>query len=90
MRIGIFSIMCHLSLGLQKKSLLNSYNFTILRSVFYSSNVCVSNRNIYISYTSFAVYVAFSSCLRRERQFVVVVVVVFPTRSTKTCLCHGK
>ena len=28
----------------------NSYNFTILRSVFYSRNVRISNRNIYISY----------------------------------------
>ena len=26
-------------------SVLNSYNFTILRSVFYSRNGCVSNRN---------------------------------------------
>ena len=31
-------------------SLNNSYNFTILRSVFYSRNVRISNRNIYISY----------------------------------------
>ena len=31
-------------------SVLNFHNFTILRSVFYSRNVCVSNRNRYISY----------------------------------------
>ena len=31
-------------------SILNSNNFTILRSVFCSRNVCVSNRNICISY----------------------------------------
>ena len=31
-------------------SILNSHNFTILWSVSYLRNVCVSNRNIYISY----------------------------------------
>ena len=31
-------------------SVLNSYNFTILRSVFYSRNVFVSHRNMLISY----------------------------------------
>ena len=31
-------------------SVLNSYNYSILVSVFYSRNVCVSNRNIYISH----------------------------------------
>ena len=38
---------------------------------------------------SFVADVSFSSCPRREDQFVVVVIVFF-TRSTRTCRCHGK
>ena len=49
-------------------SVLNSYNFTILRSVFYSRNICL----IHFVH-SFVAYVAFSSCLRRENQFVIVI-----------------
>ena len=70
-------------------SILNSNNFTILRGVFYSRNVCVSNRNTIHFVYSFLAYVAFSSCLRREDQFVVAVFFFF-TRSTRTCPCHSK
>ena len=66
-------------------SVLNFYNFTILRSVFCSRNVCVSTE-IYTLRYSFIAYVAFSSCLRREDQFVVF----FPTRSTRICRCDDK
>ena len=51
-------------------SILNSYNFTILRGVFYSRNVCLKAKYIHFV-LSFVAYVAFSSCLRREDQFVV-------------------
>ena len=54
-------------------SILNSNNFTILRGVFYSRNVCVSNRNTIHFVYSFLAYVAFSSCLRREDRFVVAI-----------------
>ena len=50
---------------------LNSFNFTILRSVFYSKKVCVLNQNNIHFVYSFLAYVAFSSCLCREDQFVV-------------------
>ena len=46
---------------------LNSYNFTILRSVFYSRNVCVSNRNIYISCIHTVAYVSFPSFVLTAR-----------------------
>ena len=52
---------------------MDSNNFTILRDVFYSRNVCVSNRNTIHFVYSFLAYVAFSSCLRREDQFVVAI-----------------
>ena len=51
-------------------SILNSYNFTILRGVFYSRNVCLKAKYIHFV-LSFIAYVAFSSCLCREDQFVV-------------------
>ena len=51
-------------------SILNSYNFTILRGVFYSRNVCLKAKYIHFV-LSFVAYVSFSSCLRREDQFVV-------------------
>ena len=57
-------------------------NFTILRSVFYSTNVCVSNRNIYISYIHTVAYVSFPSCLNREDQYVVSFSIFLITRST--------
>ena len=63
-------------------SVLNSYNFTILRSVFYSRNICLVH-----FVHSFVAYVAFSSCLRRENQLLLL---FFSTRSTRTCRCHGK
>ena len=39
---------------------------------------------------SFLAYVAFSSCPRREDQFVVAVFFFFHLRSTRTCHCHSK
>ena len=71
-------------------SILNSYNFTILRGVFYSRNVCLKAKYIHFV-LSFVAYVAFSSCLRREDQFVVFFSSIFLiTRSTRTRRCHGK
>ena len=40
-------------------SVLNSYNFTILRSVFYSRNVCVPYRNSIHFLYSYVTYVTF-------------------------------
>ena len=57
-------------------------NFSISRSVFYSRNVCVSNRNIYISYIHTVAYVSFPSCLNREDQYVVSFSIFLITRST--------
>ena len=54
-------------------SILNSNNFINLRGVFYSRNACVSNRNTIHFVYSFLANVAFSSCLRREDQFVVAI-----------------
>ena len=45
-------------------SVFNSYNFTILRRVFYLRNVCFKPKYIHFVYS----FVAFSSCLRREKR----------------------
>ena len=68
----------------------NSYNFAILTIL----ETFVFHTEIY----KFRIFIRslccfyFSSCLRRDDLCVVVVVVVFffPTRSTRTCRCHGK
>ena len=50
LRRFIFQVMKKKTTTPASPSVLNSYNYSILVSVFYSRNVCVSNRNIYISY----------------------------------------
>ena len=81
----------------KKKSsalVLNSYNFTVLRSVFYSRNVHVSQTEIYTFRIFICSLCCFSSYLHREDQFVIVVTFLlllllffFFTRSTVICHC---
>ena len=67
----------------KKKKQFIGLNFTILRSIFYSRNV-LSFKPKYIHFVySFLAYVAFSSCLRSEDQFVVAVLVFFFSRGAR-------
>ena len=70
-------------------SILNANNFYPKECTLFEKRLCFKPKYIHFVY-SFLAYVAFSSCLRREDQFVVAVLVFFLTRSTRTCRCHSK
>ena len=57
-----------------------------LRGTLFEKRLCFKPKYIHFVF-SFVFYVTFSSCLCSGDQLVVS---FFPTRSTKTCLCHGK
>ena len=60
-----------------------------MECILFEKRLCFKPKYIHFVY-SFLAYVAFSSCLRREDQFVLAVFFVFFTRSTRTCRCHSK
>ena len=67
-------------------SILNANNFYPKECILFEKRLCFKPKYIHFVY-SFPAYAAFSSCLRREDQFVVAVLVFFLTR---TCRCHSK
>ena len=61
-----------------------------MECILFEKRLCFKPKYIHFVY-SFLAYVAFSSCLRREDQFVLAVFCFFFfTRSTRTCRCHSK
>ena len=60
-----------------------------MECILFEKRLCFKPKYIHFVY-SFLAYVAFSSCLRREDQFVLAVFCFFFTRSTRTCPCHSK
>ena len=60
-----------------------------MECVLFEKRLCFKPKYIHFVY-SFLAYVAFSSCVRREDQFVLAVFFFFFTRSTRTCRCHSK
>ena len=59
-----------------------------MECILFEKRLCFKPKYIHFVY-SFLAYVAFSSCLHREDQFVLAVFFFF-TRSTRTCRCHSK
>ena len=63
-------------------SILNANNFYPKECILFEKRLCFKPKYIHFVY-SFLAYVAFSSCLRSEDQFVVAVLVFFFSRGAR-------